>query len=261
MVSNQHWRLFLYPLNTTAEAITKVLDDAGIAIFGATTNGEFIDDSEEYDLITILLLDVNPDYFKILIAEYPEKNYRQVAAVMAKKTMEFLPNPAFLIAGTNTDTDAEQLLLGFEDIAGSHVNIHGCMAGDNFSFTKQIVFTNEGETHLGLLMLAFNQDKIKIRGRAICGWNAVGTVRTVTKSIGNHVFTVDDIPVLELTAKYGGFNLQGKVEKVMYRWRHKIPLQLQKGTGKRSGNETRADVLTGLIILFIATAPYRKVLK
>ena len=54
------------------------------------------------------------------------------------------------------------------------------------------------------LCLVLDEDKIKIKGMATCGWKAVGTERTVTKSEGNHVFTVDDIPVLDLTAKYGG---------------------------------------------------------
>ena len=102
------------------------------------------------------------------------------------------------------ETDAEQLLFGFEDIIGKQVNVYGGMAGDDYSFREQFVFTNDKESNRGMVVLAMDEDKIMIKGKATCGWKAVGTERTVTKSEGNHVYTVDDIPVLDLTAKYGG---------------------------------------------------------
>jgi hypothetical protein len=212
-------------------AICKVLDDAGIAIFGATTNGAFVNDIVEEGSAAIMLLDINPDYFSILLEEYPDKNYREIAASLAKKTLERFPHPAFLIAGSHTETDAEQLLYGFEDVIGKQVNIHGCMAGDDFTFTKQFVFTNGKITNRGMLMLAFDEEKIKIRGRAICGWKAVGTIRTVTKSSGNHVYTVDDIPVLDLTAKYGGLNVTPDNGGFSVEIAAQFPLQLQRETG------------------------------
>ena len=220
----------LVSIKQDRNAICKVLDDAGITIFGATTNGGFIDDEIELGSAAIMLLDINPDYFTILFDEYPDKNYREVATSMATKTLERFAHPAFLIAGSNMATDAEQLLFGFEDVIGKNVNIHGCMAGDDFTFKEQFVFTNNNETNGGIVMLAFDENKIKLRGRAICGWKAVGTVKTVTKSEGNHVYTVDDIPVLDLTAKYGGLTITAdggfSIEVAS-----QFPLQLQRETG------------------------------
>ena len=211
-------------------AIIKVLDDAGITAFGVTTNGGFIDDDLELGTAAILLLDINPDYFTILFDEYPNKNYREVAAGMATKTLERFAHPSFLIAGSNMETDAEQLLFGFEDVIGKNVNIHGCMAGDDFTFLEQFVFTNGKESNRGIVMLAFDEDKIKLRGRAICGWKAVGTVKTVTKSEGNHVYTVDNIPVLDLTAKYGGLDIKDD-SSFSIEVAAQFPLQLQRETG------------------------------
>lgn len=220
----------LVSIKQDLNTLSKLLDDAGIAIFGATTNGGFIDDALEQGSAAILLLDMNPDYFTILFEEYPNKNYRQVAAGMATKTLERFARPSFLIAGSNMETDAEQLLFGFEDVIGKNVNIHGCMAGDDFNFKEQFVFTTNKKTSRGIVMLAFDEDKIKLRGRAICGWKAVGTVKTVTKSEGNHVYTVDDIPVLDLTAKYGGLTIKDdggfSIEVAA-----QFPLQLQRESG------------------------------
>ena len=55
-------------------AVCKILDDAGIAIYGATTNGEFIDEDLGKESVAILLLDMSREYFAIFFEEYPEKN-------------------------------------------------------------------------------------------------------------------------------------------------------------------------------------------
>ena len=213
-------------------AVRKVLTDAGIAIFGATTNGEFTDENPEKFSIAILLLDMNPAYFSVLFSEYPEKNYREVSKALAEKARQQFEHPAFLVAGSNLETDAEELLFGFEDAIGKHVNVFGGMAGDDYSFKEQFAFTNDQESNRGMVVLALNEDKIKIKGRATCGWKAVGTERTVTKSTGNHVFTVDDIPVLDITAKYGGIeNLSPDNENLLMELATNFPLQLQREVG------------------------------
>src|SRR5688500_701178 len=124
------------------KAICKVLDEAGIAIFGATTNGEFIDEKTQTGSVVILLMDMNPEYFTIFFEEYPNKNYRETSAVVANKSRERFSNPAFLLSCSHTATDAEELLMGFEDIIGKNVNVYGGAAGDDFSFSEQFIFTN-----------------------------------------------------------------------------------------------------------------------
>ena len=214
------------------KVVSKILDDAGIEIFGVTTNGEFINESPDTLSVAILLLDINADYFKILLSEYPEKNYRVIARATAEKAKQYFPHPAFLIAGSNMETDAEQLLFGFEDVIGKQVNIFGGMAGDDYSFREQYVFTNTKESNRGMVVLALNEDKIKIKGKATCGWKAVGTEKTVTKSEGNHVFTVDDIPALDITAKYGGIeNVSPENEGLLMELATNFPLQLQREEG------------------------------
>ncbi len=213
-------------------AIIKLLNNEGIAIFGATTNGEFIDGETGMGTIAILLLDINPDYFSIMADEFPGKNYREKTNLVAKKALELFAKPAFLICCSNTETDAEQLLLGFEDIVGKGVNVYGGAAGDDYSFSEQIVFTNSFESSRGMVILVLNEDKISIKGRATCGWNAIGTIRTVTKSEGNHVFTVDDIPVLDLTAKYGGIqNVSPDNANLILEIASTFPLQMQREKG------------------------------
>ena len=82
------------------DAICAILDKGGIAIYGVTTHGEFIDEDLGKGSVAILLLDMDPSYFTILFAEYPEKNYREVAKAVAQNAHKLFSNPAFLIAGS-----------------------------------------------------------------------------------------------------------------------------------------------------------------
>ena len=211
-------------------AVCKILDDEGIAIYGVTTHGEFTDEGISAGEIAILLLDMNPSYFTIFFEEFSEKNYRQTTQAIATKALGTFIHPCFLIAGSNLDTDAEELLHGFEDVLGKEVNVNGGMAGDDFGFKEQFVFTNKKASNNGIVTIAFDEDKISIKGRATCGWNAVGTEKTVTKSEGNHVYTIDDTPVLDLVIKYGGLK---NVTPENFAIEHSItlPLQLQRESG------------------------------
>jgi len=214
------------------KAISKVLDDKNIVIFGCTTNGEFIDEETEKGSAAILLLDMNKDYFDVYLEEYPNKNYREIAKSIASKANKEFKKPAFLMAASHMETDAEQLLFGFEDIIGKDVNVFGGMAGDDYSFTNQYVFTNNIESNIATVVLVLDEEKIKIKGVATCGWKAVGTEKTVTKSEGNHVYTVDNVPVLDITVKYGGLeNVTPENEGLLLELAANFPLQLQREKG------------------------------
>jgi hypothetical protein len=213
-------------------AISALLDKHGIGIFGATTNGEFIDEEMTIGSIAILLLEINPAYFTILFETCHDKNYRDITRAMSEKALKTFRKPAFLLAGSNLETDAEQLLFGFEDIVGKQVNVFGCMAGDDFNFSGQYVFTNEQSSDRGIVVIVLDEDKLLIKGRASCGWKPVGTERTVTHSEGNRVYTIDNIPALDITAKYGGIeNISPENSNLLMEMATQFPLQLQRENG------------------------------
>ncbi len=213
-------------------AITELLDSKGIAVFGCITNGEFIDEETEKGSAAILLLDMNKDYFHIYFEEFTESNYREVAKRIAQKAKEKFAVPAFLIGLSHLQTDGEEILHGLEEIAGHQVNAYGGGAGDDYAFIDNYVFTNGKDNEKAIVCLALDETKVEIKGVATCGWKAVGTVRTVTKSIGNHVYTVDDVPVLDLTIKYGGLeNITPENKDFIVELAMNFPLQLQREKG------------------------------
>ena len=213
-------------------AITNVLDAAGISVFGCTTSGEFTSEVTEKGSAAILLLDINREDFQIYFHEFTELNYREVAKEIALNAKEKFANPAFFIGLSHYATDGEEILKGIADVGGEDINVFGGGAGDDYGFTDNYVFTNNKDAGQAIVCIALNENKIEIKGIATCGWKAVGTIRTVTKSEGNHVFMVDDMPVLDLTVKYGGIeNVTPENKNLVIELAANFPLQLQREKG------------------------------
>ncbi|MDC7999525.1 FIST N-terminal domain-containing protein [Aequorivita todarodis] len=213
-------------------AICKLLDERSISVFGCTTNGEFIDEVSEKASAAILLLDMDKEYFQLYFEEYPNENYREVARGIAQKAKASFKEPAFLIGISNAAADGEEILRGIEEVAGPEVNAFGGAAGDDYAFTETYVFTNGKDSGNAMVCLALDEEKVEVQGIATCGWKAVGTVKTVTKSEGNHVYTVDNMPVLDLTAKYGGIeNASPQNNNLLIEIAANFPLQLQREKG------------------------------
>jgi len=216
------------------EGICKLLDSRGLAIFGATSNGEFINDEIEKNSTAIILLEIKPEYFTILFEEFQDRNFDEAAESIVKKSLEKFAKPAFLIAGSDFKTDVEEMISGFENVLGKDVNLFGGMAGDDYTFTEQLVFTNGKSSNHGLIALVLDENKIIIKGKATHGWKAAGTPKSVTKSEGNHVFTVDGVSVLELTKKYGGLDElteENQLKTTAEMIATNFPLQLQRERG------------------------------
>ena len=213
-------------------AVCTILDEAGIAIFGSTTNGEFIDEETETGSVAILLLDIKKEHFRIHSAEFQPDNYRQKATTVARKVRMDFEKAAFLLATSNATTDGEEVLLGLQEVAGNQVNAFGGAAGDDYAFEETWVFTNGWENNHGMVCIAIDEEKVAVSGIATCGWKAVGTEKTVTKSEGNHVFTIDNEPALDITTKYGGLeNITPDNKDVLMELAANFPLQMQREKG------------------------------
>ena len=201
------------------EVISRLLDEKGIQIFGATTAGEFIDGEVEGGSIAMLLLDMNPAWFKIELLETSQETAFDDARKLAATGKEIFTNPAFIIANSGVSMDGEPFVEGiiqeFEKSstpASREVTIFGGKAGDDLELKSTFVFTNGKSKDSALVALIIDEDKIDVKGIATCGWKAIGTTKTVTKSEGNTVYTIDDKPALDILMNYLGVDIKEDVE-------------------------------------------------
>lgn len=211
------------------EAICKLLEEKNIAIFGATTAGEFIDGEIGEESIAIMLIDMKPEHFKLTHIETGDFETREIAKKIGEEGSATFRNPAFIVASGGISTDGEMIVRGIEDAIGPKVTIFGGLAGDDFTMTGTYVFTNGKYKINGLVALILDEDHMQIAGLATSGWQPVGTVRTITKSEGNVVYTIDDQPALDVVIKYMGVNKNiDELKEVIVNVGSEFPMQLQR---------------------------------
>lgn len=191
------------------KTICEILHKEGIDILGATSCGEFIDGFQDVGSTVILLLDLQRDAYTILFSAIADKNVSDAADKLARKALQIFQKPAFILCSTGVSEKAEildgyALVQSIENVIGPQVNIYGGMAGDDGTFTGTYVFTYEKETDEGIAALVLDEDKISLHGMAISGWKPIGIFRTVTKSKGNLIYTIDGQPALNMYLKYLG---------------------------------------------------------
>lgn len=211
------------------EAICELFNKKVIPIFGATTAGEFIDGEIGEGGTTVMLLDINPDYFKLLFLETGEQTTYENAKQLGIQGKNTFTNPAFIIASGWLHIDGEQIPEGIIEGFGNEVTVFGGMAGDDLELQSSHVFSNEKSSMNGLLALIIDEDKVQINGIATCGWKAIGTTKTITKSEGNIVYTIDDKPALDMVMKYLGLDIDFEAgNDVLTNIGAYYPLQLER---------------------------------
>ncbi len=211
------------------KAICNILGKKQIAVFGATTAGEFIDEEISQGEIAIMLLDMNPDYFKLMFFEKKESSVKQLAALLGSEGKKSFTEPAFIIGVGYLSNSGEQIVDGIQEGTGSHPTIYGAMAGDDLLLSGPIVFTTQQSSVSGLVALIIDESKIDISGIATCGWKAVGTAKTITKSHENIIHTIDDQPALDMVMKFLGAEVQPVVgDEVVTHTGSYYPLQMER---------------------------------
>jgi len=191
------------------EAISTMLTENDIDVIGATSSTEFIDGHQDDGSIVILLLNLNRRFYKTFFKSIEENQLEDAAIQLAQSALQAFKNPSFILLTTSLTTDGnmmdgEAIIRNMEKALGKEFNLFGGMAGDDLSFTGSYVFTNNNSTGYGMVALVMDADKIDLHGMAISGWKPIGVTKTITKSEGNIVFTIDDDPALEVYMRYLG---------------------------------------------------------
>ncbi|MEO6253194.1 MAG: FIST N-terminal domain-containing protein [Ferruginibacter sp.] len=192
------------------EEICELLNKQGISIFGATTSGEFISPEITAGGTSIMLLDIDPAHYEMLFRETAESSAYEVSKELGIEGRKIFSNPAFIIAAGWLHTDGEQIVAGIEEGIGANATIFGGIAGDDLALREPFVFTYGKSSTTGLVALIVDEDKVRIKGIATCGWKPIGITKTITKSIGNVVYTIDDKPALDLVIKYLGLTMDSE---------------------------------------------------
>ncbi len=191
------------------KAVCEIFHNEGIDILGATSCGEFNNGYQSEGAIVILLMDLPRNTYHILYEDFENRTVGEAAAQLAKSALQIFKKPAFIICSTGLSAkdglvDGKDLMLSMEKVVGPNVNIYGGMAGDDLTYSGTFAFTYDRESEKGIAALVLDEDKINLHGMAISGWKPLGIYRTVTKSEGGWIYTIDNQPALQMYLKYLG---------------------------------------------------------
>jgi hypothetical protein len=213
-----------------SDAVCKLLEEKGISIFGATTSGEFINNEISEGGIVIMLLDLNPGYFKLLFLETNSGSAYDVSKQLGAEGKKLYKNPAFVMVTGWLHTEGEKIIKGIQDGFGGEVTVFGAMAGDDLTLKDPRVFTSGKNSTTGILAMIIDGNKVNVSGVATCGWRPIGITKTITKSEGNVVYTIDGQPAFDLVIKYLGLNIDdmNAITNTVVNLGAYYPLQLER---------------------------------
>lgn len=191
------------------KAVTELLQQNGIDIFGATSCGEFINEHQSEGETVILLLDVSPEYYSVLLEEVENDDVEKAATGLAEKTLQQFKEPTFLLTccgacGNGRYFDGDTLVKTLVNVLGDDCVFFGGMAGDDWNIMNSFVFTHQKESGNGIAALVFDATRIALHGMATHGWKPLGIARKITKREGNKVYSIDGKPAADLYLKYLG---------------------------------------------------------
>jgi hypothetical protein len=213
------------------DSISNLLEAEGIAIFGVSTSQKFTEEGIEPDGIVVLLLEINPNYFKIVIKDFKSDSVYESACQAGEIATSTFNRPAFIIAAADFEIPGEQIIKGLLDKAGADVTVIGAMAGEPVNFSGT-VFTNHSKSTSGILSLIVDEEKIDVKGVAVSGWKPVGTVKKITKSEGAWIYTIDNGPAMDVIKKFLGEEIvSSEKTEGLVPLNTTYPLQIQRESG------------------------------
>ncbi len=140
------------------DAITDILAKLRINVFGASTSEKFNEDGIDRDGIIVMLLDMNPAHFRIVLEDFESPAVGYVGArKVGQAGKDSFNHPAFIIATADLRIAGNDIIRGILDNAGMEVPVIGGMAGEPNHFTG-LVFSNHAKSTSGLLALIIDED-------------------------------------------------------------------------------------------------------
>ena len=222
--------VFLSVMNEI-EAVCSILDKESIPIFGATTFAEFTEQDAENVGIAVLLLDINPAYFKIILKGNEEGSGLEIGRHIGETGKKTFANPAFIISSANYKIHGESIVKGMVEKAGEDVTIVGGKAGEIINMEGK-VFTNSQSSDNAVISLILDQDKITLKGMAASGWKPAGTEKKITHCKGPWIYTIDDQLAFDIVKKFLGNDIvEDKNKEGIVKLNIIYPLQLYREGG------------------------------
>lgn len=200
-------------------AICQLFETEAIDLVGCTTAGEIANDRLYNKSISVLLLDLNRDFYTLKMVKNDVEDSRKNIAIRAAGTEirnladATFQNPALIVVAAGIFNDGEQIVIGLKN-EKREIPIFGGLAGDDLNIKETIIFDKNGICDNGLLALVLDNDRVEIKGLATSGWEPLGAPMKITKVKENIIYEINNRPALDFFIEFFGTYEQITPERI-----------------------------------------------
>ena len=186
--------------------IMDIFQSHGITLFGATSAGVISFKKDEDILLdkgaVFVLTDIPKDAFQLQLLKMGDLAPEIFGNNIGEIVKQSFKSPSVMIAFSGLDVDIQAVIDGTLTKAGKHLNMVGCLAGDDLKFKETFVFTENDITENGVAFLILDGERFNLQSMTTSGWNGLGTDFTITRSSGTKVLEIDGNPALDVYTNY-----------------------------------------------------------
>lgn len=186
-------------LQTVLEDISSLLPNA--KIIGATTDGEILNNKVTTNQIVISVTAFEKATLNVAMKEHNNDSFFCGKALAQALVQE--DTKALFLFSDGLHTNGEVFLNGIKEFS-QDIPIAGGMAGDAARFKESFILSNEGVISSGAVGVSVNSDELYVNTSYNFNWKEIGKTLKVTKAKENIVYEIDNVPVVDIYAKYLG---------------------------------------------------------
>jgi len=204
---NEKLLIQLFTSHTDEQAICSLTGEIAslfphAAIIGATTAGEICSGEVSTGKHVVALTQFEHTKLQSVLIDGEGISSFSIGEALSKAIVG--PEVKLLITFLNgLGCDGEAYLAGISSVSEG-VTIAGGMAGDSGKFDTTYVFTGEQIITRGAVGVALSNPELQVYTDYNFNWLPIGRPMTVTKAVKNRLYTIDNIPVYDIYAKYLG---------------------------------------------------------
>jgi len=176
----------------------------GHLVFG-TTSGEIFLNRVFDDSVTFTAIEFEKGNFIVHTENIlsHKKNAVKAGKALGKKFPEDNLKHLFVIS-EGSFVNGSDLITGLESQTLNKIPITGGLCGDGSRFEKTLASYNEKPKEGEIVVVGFYGDTLEITFAYGDGWIPFGPERTITKSSGNILWEIDNIPALNIYKNFLG---------------------------------------------------------
>ena len=182
----------------------KTLFPTGEIVFGSTS-GEIVGPNVYTDSVAITAIEFENSSYLISRENISKNNLD--SKIVGKKLISQFPTEKLkhiFIVSDGSFVNGSELTEGFNESNTPKIGITGGLCGDGTRFEKTLASYNENPKEGEVVAIGLYGDTLEITSSIKGGWRPFGPEKIITKSKGNVLYEVDDVPVLDLYKTYLG---------------------------------------------------------